>query len=141
MGPWIIVFRGVQLLGVELETGSGLLLLMILLLLLLLVVIPRAPGRSYQRRSVLRGTGVVGGSLVGDGGLVSVVICHVVDDLDPAVGQGDFVGAAGDGVGALLLAVEVRAGVLVGHAVVEGVGALLKKREKKKKKKGERETV
>ena len=60
-------------------------------------------------------------SLVGHLGVVAVVIRHVVDDLDAAVGQVDLVGALGGVAVALLLVTEVGARIVVRDGVTEGV--------------------
>ena len=70
------------------------------------------------------GSGSIGGnSLVGHFGDVAAVgVSHVVVDvLDPAVGQGHPVGAAGGVAVTLLVLTEVGAAVVVGHAVLVGV--------------------
>ena len=102
------------------ETGSCLLLML------------RVAGSC--RAGILVGAGVVGSSFIGHGGLVAVVVRDVVDNLNAAVGKGDLVGATRDGVGTLLLSVEVGACVLVGHAVREGVGTFLKWNRRRTKK-------
>ena len=70
------------------------------------------------------GSGSIGGnSLVGHFGDVAAVgVSHVVVDvLDPAVGQGHPVGAAGGVAVTLLVLTEVGAAVVVGNAVLVGV--------------------
>ena len=70
------------------------------------------------------GSGSIGGnSLVGHFGDVAAVgVSHVVVDvLDPAVGQGHPVGAAGGVAVTLLVLPEVGTAVVVGHAVLVGV--------------------
>ena len=70
------------------------------------------------------GSGSIGGhALVGHvGDVATVSISHVVVDvLDPAVGQGHPVGAAGGVAVTLLVLTEVGAAVVVGHAVLVGV--------------------
>ena len=69
---------------------------------------------------------MVGSALVGHLGVVAVVVGHVADDLDAAVGQVDLVGALGGVAVPLLPVAEVGARVVVGHGVAEGVrGGLL----------------
>ena len=97
-------------------------------------------GRWFRgvRQRMEGGLGAVGGlvvclSLVSHLGVISVVISHVVDDLDAAVGQVDLVGALGGVAVALLPVAEVGARVVVGDGVTEGVrrgllGAAARKR-------------
>lgn len=75
--------------------------------------------------AVFTGLRVNGVTLVSDAGLVAVIVGHVVDDLNPSVGQGDFVAAARHGAGALLDPGEVGAASIVLDSIFEGVRTFL----------------
>ena len=91
----------------------------------------RSSGMSNSRGTGNRARTIAGHSLVADIGHISAVgVSHVVVDvLDPAVGQGHAVGAAGGVAVPLLLLPKVGAAVVVGHGVLVGVdGGLLNNR-------------
>ena len=65
-------------------------------------------------------------SLVGDLSHVAVVmVCSVLDMLDPAVRESHGVGARHHLAVTALSSIEVGLGVIISHSVLEGVGLLL----------------
>lgn len=69
--------------------------------------------------------GVVGLTLIGHTGMVAIVIGHVVDNLNSAIGQGHFVTAFGHRPRALFLLVEIRSRPSVFDSIGERVGSFL----------------